>query len=172
MSTTTAVATPLSTKSYSPSILKLVAGCFFLTGATGLIYEVLWARMLGLVFGGTTLAVSTVLAAFMGGLALGSALAGRWGSRVKRPVRAYGLLEIGIALYALAVPFLFSVVDNLYAVIWQQFHPSFFVFSLWRFVLSCVMLLLPTTLMGATLPLLSAALLRSAGPASTSLTKL
>ena len=172
MSTTAAVATPLSTNSYSPRILKLVAGCFFLTGATGLIYEVLWARMLGLVFGGTTLAVSTVLAAFMGGLALGSALAGRWGSRVKRPVRAYGLLEIGIALYALAVPFLFSVVDNLYAVIWQQFHPSFFVFSLWRFVLSCVMLLLPTTLMGATLPLLCAALLRSAGPASTSLTKL
>jgi spermidine synthase len=172
MSTTAAVATPLSINSYSPRILKLVAGCFFFTGATGLIYEVLWARMLGLVFGGTTLAVSTVLAAFMGGLALGSALAGRWGSRVKRPVRAYGLLEIGIALYALAVPFLFSVVDNLYAVIWQQFHPSFFVFSLWRFVLSCIMLLLPTTLMGATLPLLSAALLRSAGPASTSLTKL
>jgi spermidine synthase len=172
MSTIAPAATPLSIHSYSPRILKLVAACFFLSGATGLIYEVLWARMLGLVFGGTTLAVSTVLAAFMGGLALGSALAGRWGGRVKRPVRAYGLLEIGIALYALAVPFLFSVVDNLYAVIWQQFHPSFFVFSLWRFVLSCVMLLLPTTLMGATLPLLSAALLRSLGPPSTSLTKL
>ena len=64
--------------------------------------------MLGLVFGATTLAVSTVLAAFMGGLALGSALAGRKGAAVKRPVRAYGLLEIGIALYALAVPFLFT----------------------------------------------------------------
>ena len=137
MSTLAPVAGILPTHSYSPKILRLVAACFFLSGATGLIYEVLWARMLGLVFGGTTLAVSTVLAAFMGGLALGSALAGRRGGQVKRPVRAYGLLEIGIALYALAVPFLFSLVDNLYAVIWQQFHPGFFVFSIWRFVLGC-----------------------------------
>ena len=166
------IAEPISKSEYSPKILKLVAACFFLSGATGLIYEVLWARMLGLVFGATTLAISTVLAAFMGGLALGSALAGRMGAAVKRPVRAYGLLEIGIALYALAVPFLFGAVDNLYAVIWQQFHPGFFTFSLWRFVLSCAMLLVPTTLMGATLPLLSAALLRTTGPASTSVTRL
>ncbi len=84
--------------------------------------------MLGLVFGATTLAVSTVLAAFMGGLALGSALAGLTGTKVKRPVRAYGLLEIGIALYALAVPLLFSLVDNLYAVIWQQFSSGLLCF--------------------------------------------
>src|SRR6267142_534071 len=151
---------------------RLIAICFVLSGATGLIYEVIWARMLGLVFGATTLAISTVLAAFMGGLALGSALAGRLGTRVKRPVRAYGLLEIGIALYALAVPFLFSLVDNLYAIIWQQFHPSFFAFSIWRFLLSCLMLLVPTTLKGATLPLLSAALVQAAGQTSTSVTKL
>ena len=128
--------------------------------------------MLGLVFGATTLAVSTVLAAFMGGLALGSAWSGRLGAKVKHPVRAYGLLEIGIALYALAVPLLFSLVDNLYALIWQQFHPGFFVFSLWRFILSCVMLLVPTTLMGATLPLLSAALLRSTGKSAVSVNSL
>ena len=158
--------------SYSPATLRLVAACFILSGATGLMYEVLWARMLGLVFGATTLAVSTVLAAFMGGLALGSALAGRLAERIRRPVRAYGLLEIGIAVYALAVPLLFGAIDNLYAIIWQQFHPSFFVFSLWRFLLSCVMLLIPTTLMGATLPLLSAALSRSVGPTSTSITRL
>jgi len=172
MATLAPAARSIPTSSYSPRIFKLVAACFFLSGATGLIYEVLWARMLGLVFGATTLAVSTVLAAFMGGLALGSALAGRRGAAVKRPVRAYGLLEIGIALYALAVPFLFTFVDNLYAVVWQHFHPGFFAFSVWRFLLSCVMLLVPTTLMGATLPLLSAALLRSAGPNSTSITRL
>lgn len=172
MATLAAAARTIPTSRYSPNIFRLVAACFVLSGATGLIYEVLWARMLGLVFGATTLAVSTVLAAFMGGLALGSALAGRRGAAVKRPVRAYGLLEIGIALYALAVPFLFTFVDNLYAIIWQNFHPGFFAFSLWRFLLSCVMLLIPTTLMGATLPLLSAALLRSAGPNSTSITKL
>ncbi|HEV7798429.1 MAG TPA: fused MFS/spermidine synthase [Pyrinomonadaceae bacterium] len=172
MATLAAASESDPTHTYSPLTLKLVAACFFLSGATGLVYEVLWARMLGLVFGATTLAVSTVLAAFMGGLALGSALSGRIGASVKRPVRAYGLLEIGIALYALAVPLLFSLVDNLYAVIWQQFHPGFFAFSLWRFLLSCIMLLVPTTLMGATLPLLSAALLRSAGPTSTSITRL
>lgn len=163
---------PIAARSYSAATLRLVAACFILSGATGLIYEVIWARMLGLVFGATTLAVSTVLAAFMGGLALGSALAGRLAGRIRRPVRTYGLLEIGIAVYALAVPLLFSVVDNLYTIIWQQFHPSFFVFSLWRFLLSCVMLLIPTTLMGATLPLLSAALTRSAGKTSVSVTRL
>lgn len=163
---------PASFPRYSNSILRLIAYCFLLSGATGLIYEVLWVRMLGLVFGATTLAVSTVLAAFMGGLALGSALAGRVGARVVRPVRAYGLLEIGIALYALAVPVLFALVDNLYAILWQHFHPRFFVFSSLRFLLSCLMLLVPTTLMGATLPLLAAALLRRHGPTSTSVTKL
>jgi len=172
MAATLAQARSVPIHNYSSATLRLVAACFFLSGATGLIYEVLWARMLGLVFGATTLAVSTVLAAFMGGLALGSALAGRHGARVRRPVRAYGILEIGIAVYALAVPFLFSLVDNLYAVIWQTFHPGFFAFSLWRFALSCLMLLIPTTLMGATLPLLSAALVRSAGQTSTSITRL
>ena len=156
---------------YQTKSIRLVAACFILSGATGLMYEVLWARMLGLVFGATTLAVSTVLAAFMGGLALGSTLAGRLGARIKRPIHAYGLLEIGIAVYALAVPFLFAVVDDLYAVLWQHFHLSFFVFSLLRFLLSAAMLLIPTTLMGATLPLLSAALLRSSNSSSSSITR-
>src|SRR5438128_12139892 len=108
-----------SSWAYSPSTVKLVTFCFILSGATGLIYEVLWARMLGLVFGATTLAVSTVLAAFMGGLALGSALAGRLAARFRRPVRAYGLIEIGVAVYALLVPLLFHWVDSVYALIWQ-----------------------------------------------------
>ena len=162
----------ISAQGYSTNTLRLVALCFILSGATGLIYEVLWARMLGLVFGATTLAVSTVLAAFMGGLALGSALAGRLAGRIVRPVRAYGLAEIGIALYALAVPLLFSLIDDLYAVLWQHFHLSFFAFSVLRFLLSCLMLLIPTTLMGATLPLLTAALMRSPAQTSTSITKL
>src|ERR1041384_8827312 len=104
---------------YSSKTLRIVAACFFLSGATGLIYEVLWARMLGLVFGATTLAVSTVLAAFMGGLALGSALAGRLATRFTKPVAAYGWMEIGVAIYALLVPLLFRGVDNLYALLWS-----------------------------------------------------
>ena len=157
---------------YSQAAIILIGLCFVFSGATGLIYEVLWARMLGLVFGATTLAVSTVLAAFMGGLALGSALAGRFGSRIKRPLSAYGWLEIGVAIYAILVPLLFRWVDHLYVVIWQEFQPGFFIFSVWRFVLSCLLLLLPTTLMGATLPVLSSALLNSLGHDSRSVTKL
>ncbi len=157
---------------YSAGSLWLMAACFVLSGATGLIYEVLWARMLGLVFGATTFAISAVLAAFMGGLALGSALAGKLAARIQRPLRAYGLLEIGIALYALAVPFLFRLIDSAYALVWEQFHPGFYAFSLWRFVLSCVVLLIPTTLMGATLPVLAAALLRSVAHTATSVTRL
>lgn len=157
---------------YSRKSIRLVAVCFILSGATGLIYEVLWARMLGLVFGGTTLAVSTVLAAFMGGLALGSAIAGRTAARLTKPLRAYGLIEIGIAAYALLVPLLFRLVDQAYALIWQHLHPSFFVFSLWRFALSGATLLVPTTLMGATLPVLAAVLLRAPGFKSTSVTRL
>ena len=150
----------------------MIAVCFVLSGATGLIYEILWARMLGLVFGATTLAVSTVLAAFMGGLALGSALAGRLAARIKRPVSAYGWIEIGIAVYALLVPLLFRGVDDLYAAIWQQLQPGFFAFTLLRLALSCLLLLVPTTLMGATLPVLSAALLRASGHDSNSVTRL
>ncbi|HEX7998592.1 MAG TPA: fused MFS/spermidine synthase [Pyrinomonadaceae bacterium] len=161
---------PLST--YTTGSLWLMGLFFILSGATGLVYEVLWARMLGLVFGATTFAISAVLAAFMGGLALGSASAGKLAARIRRPLRAYGLLEIGIALYALAVPLLFRWIDSVYALIWEQFQPGFYAFSLWRFVLSCIVLLIPTTLMGATLPVLSAALLRSPAHTETSVTRL
>jgi spermidine synthase len=160
------------TQAYLKSSLWLIALCFILSGATGLIYEVLWARMLGLVFGATTFAISAVLAAFMGGLALGSAWAGKLAARIKRPLKAYGLIEIVIALYALAVPFLFRLVDYLYAFIWEQFRPGFYAFNLWRFLLSCTVLIIPTTLMGATLPVLSAALLRSPNHKPTAVTRL
>jgi spermidine synthase len=154
------------------TVTSLAYLCFIFSGATALVYEVLWARMLGHVFGATTLAVSTVLAAFMGGLALGSALAGRFSSKLGRPLIAYGVIELLIAAYAVIVPFLFGWVDNLYAYVWQQFHPGFFAFSIWRFLLSFLMLLVPTSLMGATLPVLSAALLRDPAYSSNSVTRL
>ena len=157
---------------YSRSTIVLIGLCFVLSGATGLIYEVLWARMLGLVFGATTLAVSTVLAAFMGGLALGSALAGKFAQRIRKPLSVYGLMEIFIAVYALLVPLLFRWIDHVYVLIWQQLQPGNFTFSLWRFFLSGVVLLVPTTLMGATLPVLAAALVRSSDRDSNSVTRL
>ncbi|HYG79268.1 MAG TPA: fused MFS/spermidine synthase, partial [Pyrinomonadaceae bacterium] len=89
-----------------------------------------------------------------------------------RPLSTYGVIEIAIALYAVAVPVLFRLVDHLYAFIWEQFHPGFYAFSLWRFLLSGLVLLVPTTLMGATLPVLSAALLRSPRHKPTAVTRL
>src|SRR3954466_14143159 len=94
------------------TVFRLAAVCFIFSGATALIYEVLWARMLGLVFGATTIAISAVLAAFMGGLALGSAMAGRVVDRLKQPLRAYAFIEIGIGAYALIVPLLFRGIDH------------------------------------------------------------
>jgi spermidine synthase len=141
-------------KTYSLHSLRLVAVCFLLSGATGLIYEVLWARMLGLVFGVTTLAISAVLAAFMGGLALGSWLASRLAARIVHAVRVYALIEIAMGVYALAVPLLFRGIDRAYAGVWQSLHPGFYGSALSRFALATIVLIIPTTLMGATLPVL------------------
>src|SRR5262244_1440895 len=81
-----------------------VLAAFFLSGASSLLFESLWTRELTLVFGSTTLAISTVLATFMGGLGLGSFLAGRRADRMVDPLAAYALVEGGVGLYALAVP--------------------------------------------------------------------
>src|SRR5262245_60905850 len=91
---------------------------FTLSGASGLIYEVLWTRRLTHIFGSTTLAVSTVLAAFMGGLALGSVLLGAWADRHReRALRGYGLLEFAIALLGIAIPLLLKTVEVVYLAV-------------------------------------------------------
>jgi spermidine synthase len=149
------------TRTYSAGTLKLIGICFLLSGATGLIYEVLWARMLGLVFGATTIAISAVLAAFMGGLALGSALAARLVTRIKRPVRAYALIEIVVGVYAVTVPYLFRAVDQIFAFVWLRFAPGLVALGITRFILAGLVLLIPTALMGATLAVLAEALQRA-----------
>jgi len=144
----------------SRKALLLISICFTFSGAAGLIYEVLWMRMLGLVFGATTIAVSVVLAAFMGGLALGSALAGKFAERIARPLRAYAWIEIVIGLYALAVPGGFHALDRFDAAFWQQIHPGAFSFAVARFLLAAAVLLIPTAFMGATLPMIVATIRR------------
>jgi spermidine synthase len=129
--------------------------CFLASGASGLIFQVIWSRTFSLVFGTTTLAISTVVAAFMAGLALGSFLAGKLADRIKDPLRAYALAELGVGLLALALPAIISSFDSLNSWAYQQFPGNFAVISLIRFVASAAVILLPTTMMGATLPLLS-----------------
>ncbi|HSE91949.1 MAG TPA: fused MFS/spermidine synthase [Methylomirabilota bacterium] len=136
-------------------VLTGVLVCFFFSGFTGLVYEVLWIRMLGLVFGQTVFAITTVLAAFMGGLGLGSFLFGRVVDRDQRPLRTYGLIEIGIGVSCLLVPVVLPWVSTLYLGLHRALGLSYFGFSLTQFVLVLAVLLVPTTLMGGTLPVLS-----------------
>jgi spermidine synthase len=132
-----------------------VLSCFFLSGASGLILELLWTRMLTLVFGSTALAVSTVLSAYMGGLGLGSYLAGRFTDRLKDPVRAYAVAEAAIGVYALAVPWMMGFYPGLNQWLWASFGDHYTLLSVLRFFAAAGLLLVPTTLMGATLPILA-----------------
>ncbi len=132
-----------------------VSLCFFFSGAAGLIYEIVWMRMLGLVFGHTVFAVITVLAGFMAGLALGAFLFGSMIDRRGRPLRVYGLLEAGIGLYALSTPALLALAQRIYLALYHSFGLSFFSFTLAQFALVFMILLVPTTLMGASLPVLA-----------------
>lgn len=120
-------------------------------------------RLLGFVFGVTELAIATVLAAFMGGLALGSWLVGTRSDRFGDRRRAYVWLEIAIGVCALLLPLLLVLAQPLYAALWRRFHPSFATFSVLRFLVAGTLLLGPTALMGATFPLLADHLARVEG---------
>jgi len=131
----------------------VVLALFAISGATGLVYEVLWTRALGLVFGHTVFAVTTVLAAFMLGLSLGSALMGRLARGAGDPLRLYAALEAGIGLTALVVPVLISTVAPLApALVGADASPL--ALSGAQFGLILPILLVPTALMGGTLPVL------------------
>jgi spermidine synthase len=135
----------------------LVFACFFLSGASGLIFELVWTRELTLVFGSTTLAISTVLTAFMGGLGLGAFAASRFADRLRDPVRAYAIAELAIGLYALSVPLILAQYGDLNRWLWATLGDNYPLLSVVRFAASAIVLLLPTTLMGATLPILAKA---------------
>ena len=133
---------------------------FFLSGACALTYEVMWTRRLTLVFGNTVHSVSTVLVAFMGGLALGSAVFGRLIDKRENPIRVYAWLEIGIGVSALLIPFALAALNPAYRFIYAKVGSSSTTMILIRFVLSTSILIIPTTLMGATLPVLTKFIVR------------
>ncbi|TET47569.1 tetratricopeptide repeat protein [candidate division TA06 bacterium] len=135
---------------------------FFITGATGLIYETTFARQLQLVFGSTLSAVSVVVAVFFGGMALGAALLGKYADRFS-PIRFYGILEIGSGLLALLAAFLVPQIRNLYAHLYPLLPASGYLRTGTQGVLTVILLLPPTLLIGATLPALSRGLTVSFG---------
>ena len=91
---------------------------FVLSGAAGLMYEVVWSRQLVLVFGNTTQAVSTILTGFFGGMAIGSFVGGRIADRVRSPLRLYGILELILVVVVLATPITFRLIDDVYRAIY------------------------------------------------------
>lgn len=135
----------------------LVLAFFFLSGVTGLIYEILWIRMIEKIIGNAPFAVSIILAIFMGGLGFGSWLASRVIDRVREPlalVRIYGTLELAIGAYALLVPLLLIAVEPLQAVLYNGLFSHFILYNVLTFVVCAVILLIPVVCMGATLPIL------------------
>jgi spermidine synthase len=144
----------------SPFFRQFLFIAFFLTGATGLIYQVLWARLLVLSFGYTIHSISIVITAFMGGLAIGSALGGIIADRLRNTVTAYGLAELGIGLIAIITYPLLTGLPYIIADFRETLSIPYYGFSPWTFLITMSILMPPTILMGVTLPLLARALTR------------
>lgn len=135
---------------------------FFLSGAAALVYEVLWLKQLGLLFGVTAYAAATTLAIFFLGLATGSLV---WGRRVAsdpRPLRTYALLELGIAVSAVLYFGLVDLYRGLYPHLFARFGDTPSLFLLVKLSLATGVLFLPAFLMGGTLPVMGQYLVRRA----------
>ncbi|MBP2680516.1 MAG: hypothetical protein H6Q78_379, partial [Candidatus Krumholzibacteriota bacterium] len=142
----------------STGFFALVLACFFVSGLTGLVYEILWTRMLVKIIGSSPFAVAIVLTVFMAGLGLGSYVAGRTIDRIAEPrklIRIYGLLELSIGCYGLVLPLLLFAFKPLYAVVYNKLFAHFLAYNLLTFIGCVVLLIVPVTCMGATLPILA-----------------
>jgi spermidine synthase len=134
-------------------LLPLLLILFFGSGVCALVYQVMWLRLLSLVFGVTVYAASTVLAGFMAGLGVGSLVAGRYASRVSRPLVAFGIAEALVGCTAFGTPFLLEILTGAWVAIHPSLPSSLAVLTVIRFVVASLVLIVPTSLMGATLPL-------------------
>ncbi|MCG8462843.1 MAG: hypothetical protein MI919_41690, partial [Holophagales bacterium] len=149
----------------SPAPLSLIARVatavlFVFSGFGALVYQLVWTRQLSLVFGASATAEAAVLAAYMGGLGLGARLMARWIGQVRRPLLVYAVLELVIALFALAVAPLLEVARGLYVALYPSFGDAGTALFYWA--CTSVILAVPTCCMGATLPLLVKHWVRSA----------
>ena len=135
----------------TPELLALL--CFVLSGFAALVYEISWIRKASVIVGGTTYAVSTVLAVFFAGLAIGSYLFGKRTKHQTNPIKLYGKLEIGVGILCIASVFLLPIIDSVYTLAYDSIRGSLLTSLLVRAGLVSICLLPPTILMGATLPL-------------------
>jgi len=147
-----------STATYNPRFIGLFILVLFLcSGMTGLLYEVIWSRMIVKVIGAAPFAISIVLTVFMGGLGLGSYLAGRYIDQIKKSsqlIQLYGLMEIGIGIYALLLGGVIEASQPLFSAIYNQSSGHLLMFNAVILIGAFVLFIIPVTLMGATLPIL------------------
>ncbi len=129
---------------------------FFCSGATALVYEVVWSKYLGMMLGSTVQAQTVVLAVFMGGLALGNRLFGARADRAAQPLAWYGYIEMAIGCYAFFSPNLYHLADALFIQLGRHVRDSPPMLLVVKGVLSTLFLIGPTILMGGTLPLIAA----------------
>ena len=128
--------------------------CFYLSGAAGLIYQIAWAKALGLIFGTTTYAITAVLGAFMGGLALGSWLLGRYVERTRDALRLYGYVELGIAVAGAGSLAGLALIRYVSPAVANALGDHQILMLGYRMVATSLVLLVPTTLMGGTYPVI------------------
>ncbi len=127
---------------------------FFLTGFSSLVYEIIWVRQLSLIFGSTVYAVSVVLAAFMGGLALGSFYFGKLADRSKNVTCLFALTQIGTGITAFVISIIIPRLTALYPFILKNTLPATFLISALSFVFTFTLILIPTIFIGGTFPLM------------------
>ncbi len=142
-------------------IEPVVLAWFFVSGMAALVYQVIWARELELIFGSTLYAVSTILSVFMAGLALGSIIFGKIADRHASPLRLYGYIELGIGAYAILTPWAFKLLAISQQALPESLRAGGAGFNPFSFFFSLIILIIPTTFMGGTLPILSRAVIRS-----------
>ncbi len=133
----------------------LVLSLLFLVGFSGLVYEVVWIRILTLTFGGTVFATSAVLCAFMGGLALGSWVAGKWVDRHRSPLLLLAMVQFALGVFGLGLIPIFSGLTHFYVLTYQALHPGFYTLTSLRFVFSVLVLLVPAALIAAVFPIIT-----------------
>jgi spermidine synthase len=139
----------------------IVLFLFFGSGATGLMYQIIWTRKLSLLFGTDSYALSTTLSIFFLGLGIGSLWGGRLADRTDRPLFLYGIFEFIIGVWAIAFILTISNGQSLFVGVLKTIGSTGSMAILMRALLATVMLIVPVTLMGATLPLLARFVLQS-----------
>jgi spermidine synthase len=139
---------------YATVRVAILAGILFLSGIGALVFETLWLRLSGLTFGNSIWAAALILSSFMAGLALGNAVAASSKVRRWRPLHLYALLEVLVAFFGCTIIFGLPLLGRLMRPVWQMLWDYQPTLTGLRFILSFLILLVPTTAMGLTLPVL------------------